>query len=287
MSGVRDRVVIVTGAGGGLGREYALLLASGGAKVVVNDLGGARDGSGSGSSMADGVVNEIHELGGHAVANYDSVATPEGAAAIVRTAIEAFGAVHGVVNNAGILRDTAFHKMSYDDWDAVQRVHLYGAYNVTAAAWPYLREQQHGRIVMATSTTGLFGNFGQANYGAAKLGLVGLANTLAIEGRKYNVLVNSVAPMAATRMTEDIAPQEVLDRLSADQVAPIVGYLVSDELADSGAVVVVGGGQVYRVQQFQNKGVTFAEKPTIDTVRERWSEVVGMDGAVAGTNPVG
>jgi NAD(P)-dependent dehydrogenase (short-subunit alcohol dehydrogenase family) len=287
MTGVRDRVIVVTGAGGGLGREYALLLAASGAKIVVNDLGGARDGSGSGTSMADDVVAEIRSAGGTAVANYDSVADADGAKAIIQTALEEFGAVHGVVNNAGILRDAAFHKMTADDWEAVQRVHLFGGYNVTAAAWPHLRGQQFGRIVMATSTSGIYGNFGQANYGAAKLGLVGLANTLAIEGRKYNILVNSVAPMAATRMTEDIAPKELLDKLAADQVAPVVGYLLSDELADSGTVLVVGGGQVHRIQQFANKGVTFAEKPTIDDVRERWSEIAGMDGAVPGQNPVG
>lgn len=183
MSGVQDRVVVVTGAGGGLGRSYALELGAGGAKVVVNDLGGARDGSGAGSEMADSVVAEITAAGGAAVANYDNVATAQGAAGIVDTAISSFGAVHGLVNNAGILRDKAFHKMTDDDWEAVLRVHLLGSYHVTHAIWPHLREQQHGRIVMATSTSGLYGNFGQANYGAAKNGLVGLANTLAIEGR--------------------------------------------------------------------------------------------------------
>jgi NAD(P)-dependent dehydrogenase (short-subunit alcohol dehydrogenase family) len=287
MSGVQDRVVIVTGAGGGLGRSYALTLAAAGAKVVVNDLGGARDGSGSGSSMADGVVEEITAAGGEAVANYDSVATEEGAAAIVESALSAFGAVHGLVSNAGILRDVSFAKMTTEAFDAVQKVHLYGGYFIAKAAWPHFREQQHGRIVFATSTSGLYGNFGQANYGAAKNGLVGLMNTLKIEGAKANILVNAVAPMAATRMTEDIAPPEVLARLAPEQVAPIVGHLVSDELTDSGVVLVVGGGQVQRVQLFANKGVTFADVPSIDDVAARWSEIADMAGAVPGANPVG
>lgn len=261
MPGVNDRVIVVTGAGGGLGREYALLLAREGARVVVNDLGGARDGSGSGSTMADDVVAEIRKAGGLAVANYDSVATEEGAQSLIQTALDEFGAVHGVVNNAGILRDGAFHKMTSDNWDAVMKVHLYGGYNVSRAAWPHFREQKFGRIVVATSTSGLFGNFGQSNYGAAKLGLVGLINTLAIEGAKYGVNANAVAPLAATRMTEDIAPPEFLEKLPPAHVAPVVGYLLTEESTDTGSVFVVGGGQVQRVAQFQNKGVTFAELP--------------------------
>lgn len=287
MPGVHDRVIVITGAGGGLGRSYALALGAGGAKVVVNDLGGARDGSGAGSEMADAVVAEIRDAGGQAVANYDSVATQDGAEAVVQTALDQFGAIHGVINNAGILRDGAFHKMSTEDFSAVIGVHLLGGFHVTRAAWPHFREQQFGRVVMASSTSGLYGNFGQANYGAAKNGLIGLTNTLAIEGRKYNIRVNAIAPMAATRMTADVAPQELLDTLGPEHVAPIVVHLVSDELAESGAVFVVGGGQVSRVQLFANKGVTFASPPSANEVRERWADIVDMGDADPGTNPVG
>ena len=257
MPGVQDKVVIVTGAGGGLGRAYARFLADNGALVVVNDLGGSRDGTGSGTSAADAVVDEIRSAGGNAVADYSSVATTEGAEAIVATAIDHFGAVHGVVNNAGILRDGAFHKTTDDAWDSVIKVHLYGGYHVTRAVWPHLREQKFGRVVVATSTSGLYGNFGQANYGAAKLGLVGMINTLAIEGAKYGITANAVAPLAATRMTADVAPQEVLDKLDPAHVAPAVGYLLSEDNHETGSVFVVGGGLVQRVAQFQNDGVTF------------------------------
>ena len=287
MPGVHDRVIVVTGAGGGLGREYALLLAREGARVVVNDLGGARDGSGSGSTMADDVVAEVRKAGGLAVANYDSVATEEGALSLIQTALDEFGAVHGVVNNAGILRDGAFHKMTSDNWDAVMKVHLYGGYNVSRAAWPHFREQKFGRIVVAASTSGLYGNFGQSNYGAAKLGLVGLINTLAIEGAKYGINANAVAPLAATRMTEDIAPPEFLEKLPPAHVAPVVGYLLTEESTETGSVFVVGGGQVQRVAQFQNKGVTFAEPPTVDQLAERWAEISDMTGAVPGVNQLG
>ncbi|AKP60421.1 SDR family oxidoreductase [Mycobacteroides abscessus] len=273
MPGVQDRVIVVTGAGGGLGREYALTLAGEGASVVVNDLGGARDGSGAGSAMADGVVDEIKAAGGRAVANYDSVATEEGAANIVKTALDEFGAIHGVVSNAGILRDGTFHKMTYDNWHAVQQVHLYGGYNVTRAAWPHFREQGYGRIVVATSTSGLFGNFGQANYGAAKLGLVGLINTLALEGAKYNIHSNAIAPIAATRMTADIASEAVLEQLPPAFVSPVVGYLCTEESTDNGSVFVVGGGKVQRVALFENAGATFASPPTVDEVAARWGEI--------------
>jgi NAD(P)-dependent dehydrogenase (short-subunit alcohol dehydrogenase family) len=279
MPGVQDRVIVVTGAGGGLGREYALTLAREGASVVVNDLGGSRDGTGAGHNMADQVVAEIKDAGGRAVANYDSVAESEGAENIIKTALDEFGAVHGVVSNAGILRDGTFHKMSFENWDAVLKVHLYGGYNVVRAAWPHFREQGYGRVVVATSTSGLFGNFGQANYGAAKLGLVGMINTLAQEGAKYNIKANALAPIAATRMTEDILPPEVLQNLTPDFVAPVVAYLCTEEVPDTGSVFIVGGGKVQRAALFQNEGVTFKKPPSVDEVGAHWTEIDDLSAA--------
>ncbi|BBZ35980.1 SDR family oxidoreductase [Mycolicibacterium confluentis] len=279
MPGVQDRVVVVTGAGGGLGREYALTLAKEGAAVVVNDLGGARDGTGAGSAMADQVVEEIKAAGGRAVANYDSVAESAGAENIVKTALDEFGKIDGIVSNAGILRDGTFHKMTYDNWDSVLKVHLYGGYNVVRAAWPHFREQGFGRIVVATSTSGLFGNFGQANYGAAKLGLVGLINTLAQEGAKYDIKANAVAPIAATRMTEDILPPEVLKNLTPEYVAPVVAYLCTEEVPDTASVFIVGGGKVQRTALFQNEGVTFTAPPSVDDIASRWSEIDDLSAA--------
>jgi NAD(P)-dependent dehydrogenase (short-subunit alcohol dehydrogenase family) len=279
MPGVQDRVVVVTGAGGGLGREYALTLAREGASVVVNDLGGARDGTGAGSAMADHVVAEIRDAGGRAVANYDSVSTEDGAANIIKTALDEFGAVHGVVSNAGILRDGTFHKMTFENWDAVLKVHLYGGYNVLRAAWPHFREQSYGRAVVATSTSGLFGNFGQTNYGAAKLGLVGLINTLALEGAKYNIHANAVAPIAATRMTQDIMPPEALEKLTPEWVAPVVAYLCTEECADNGSVFIVGGGKVQRTALFQNDGVNFDKPPSVEDIAGHWAEITDLSAA--------
>lgn len=279
MPGVQDRVVVVTGAGGGLGREYALTLAREGASVVVNDLGGARDGTGAGHNMADQVVTEIKEAGGRAVANYDSVADADGAANIIKTAIDEFGKVDGVVSNAGILRDGTFHKMTFDNWNAVLQVHLYGGYNVVRAAWPHFREQSFGRVVVATSTSGLFGNFGQANYGAAKLGLVGMINTLAIEGAKYNIKANAIAPIAATRMTEDILPPEVLEKLKPEYVAPVVAYLCTEEVPETGSVFIAGGGKVQRAALFENAGANFDNPPSVDDVAAQWSTIADLSEA--------
>jgi NAD(P)-dependent dehydrogenase (short-subunit alcohol dehydrogenase family) len=287
MPGVQDRVVVVTGAGGGLGRQYALTLAKEGASVVVNDLGGARDGTGSGSSMADNVVAEIKDAGGRAVANYDSVAETAGAEGIIKTALDEFGAIHGVVSNAGILRDGTFHKMSFENWDAVLKVHLYGGYNVIRAAWPHFREQSFGRVVVATSTSGLFGNFGQANYSAAKLGLVGLINTLAQEGAKYSIHANAVAPVAATRMTEDILPPEVLEKLKPEYVAPVVAYLCTEECPDNGSVFIVGGGSVQRAALFENAGPKFDSPPSVDDIAAHWSEITDLSAAKQATFALG
>jgi NAD(P)-dependent dehydrogenase (short-subunit alcohol dehydrogenase family) len=229
--------------------------------------------------MADEVVKEIKDAGGRAAANYDSVAEPEGAENIIKTALDEFGAIHGVVSNAGILRDGTFHKMSFENWDSVLKVHLYGGYNVIRAAWPHFREQSYGRVVVATSTSGLFGNFGQTNYGAAKLGLVGLINSLALEGAKYNIRANAVAPIAATRMTEDILPKEVLEKLTPEYVAPVVAYLCTEENPNSASVFVVGGGKVQRVALFQTDGVNFDKPPTVDDIAAHWDEITDLSAA--------
>lgn len=211
------RVVIITGAGNGLGRAHALLFGSRGAKVVVNDLGGSAFGDGKSSSAADRVVEEIRAKGGEAVANYDSV---EDGGKIVQTALDAFGRVDVVINNAGILRDTTFHKMSEQDWDLIFKVHVKGAFAVTHAAWPHMREQKYGRVVFTTSAAGIYGNFGQTNYSAAKLAQLGMGNTLALEGRKAGIVVNTIAPIAGSRLTETVMPKEVVDALKPEVVSP-------------------------------------------------------------------
>ena len=274
------RVAVVTGAGGGLGRSHALLLASRGAKVVVNDLGGSRDGSGAGSEMADAVVEEIRANGGEAVANYDSVATPEGGRGIVATALDAFGRIDVIVNNAGILRDVTFQKLEPEALDLVLKVHLYGAFNVTQAAWPHLREQGYGRIVSTASGSGLYGNFGQSNYAAAKMGIVGLTRTLALEGAKYGIAANAIAPIAASRMTEDIMPPAFLERVQPEHVSPVVVWLASESCTDSGRVFSVGGGYVARVAIVEAEGAAFDHVPTPEEVGDRWEAIstVGLSG---------
>lgn len=274
-------MAIVTGAGGGLGRAHALLLGSRGAKVVVNDLGGAFDGTGAGSAMADKVVEEIRSAGGEAVPNYDGVDTWEGGQGIVKTAVDAFGKVDILINNAGILRDKSFMKMEEEDIDKVFAVHLKGAFNVTKAAFPVMRENNYGRIVMTTSATGLYGNFGQANYGAAKLGLVGFMNTLKIEGARYNILVNTIAPIAGTRMTAGVMPPDLVEKLKPDYVSPIVTYMCSEECTDSGIVFVAGAGYFSRAVMVEGPGIILDAKKgvTIEDIRDRLADIKKLEGA--------
>jgi NAD(P)-dependent dehydrogenase (short-subunit alcohol dehydrogenase family) len=268
------RVAIVTGSGGGLGKTYALELAKRGAKVLVNDFGGARDGTGGGNTMADQVVEEIKAAGGEAAANYDGVHTNEGGESIVRQAVEVFGKVDIVINNAGILRDKSFTKMEEDLWDPVIGVHLKGAYNVTRPAFINMRENGYGRIVMTASGTGLFGNFGQTNYGAAKLGCVGLMNSLRIEGAKYNINVNALAPVAGTRMTEDIMPPDVFEKLNPEFVTPVVLYLCSDDCQDSGKIVCTGAGLVQCAGIFVNDGAFLGGEPASpEAIRDNWGKI--------------
>ncbi|MFO7779613.1 MAG: SDR family oxidoreductase [Nitriliruptoraceae bacterium] len=281
MAGIEfdGQVAIVTGAGGGLGRSHALLLADRGAKVVVNDLGGARDGTGTDTSMADQVVAEIEAAGGEAVANHDGVQTWEGGQAIVQTALDTFGRVDIVVNNAGILRDASFAKLTEEQLAPVVQVHLLGGFHVTRAAWGTMREQGYGRVICTTSGSGLYGNFGQSNYSAAKLGLVGLTRTLAIEGAKYGITANAIAPVAKSRMTEDLMPAELLDRLEPEYVSPVVAYLASESCTDTGRIFSVGGGYVARVALLEGAGATFDAVPTPEEIADAWStiEEVGPD----------
>jgi NAD(P)-dependent dehydrogenase (short-subunit alcohol dehydrogenase family) len=273
------RTAIVTGAGGGLGRAYALELARRGAKLVVNDLGGARDGSGA-SDAAARVVEEIRQAGGQAIANGASVTDYQQVEAMVAAAREAFGGVHILINNAGILRDRSFAKMSMDDFRAVVDVHLIGSANCTKAVWDPMREQAYGRILMTSSSTGLYGNFGQANYGAAKLGLAGLAKTLALEGAKYNVRVNTIAPTAATRMTEDIFPPEMLPLFQPELVAPAALFLVSED-APTNAIVGAGAGVVQAAYVTLTRGVALpADDRSPEAVAALWDRITDRTGEI-------
>ena len=278
-----DRVAVVTGAGAGLGRAYALELAARGAKVVVNDLGGARDGSGAGSAgPADRVVEEIRAAGGEAVANYDSVSTPEGGEALIRQAVEAFGRVDIVINNAGILRDKSLLNMTSEEWAEVLAVHLNGAYYVTRPAFRQMREQKYGRIILTTSAAGLFGNFGQANYSAAKLALLGMMNTLKLEGEKYHIQVNTVAPVAATRLTEDILPPELFERLKPEFVAPLVLYLSSEQCGETGRVFNAGLGYFNQAAVVTGPGVLIGggrSVPTPEDIEKNWKAIHSLEGA--------
>jgi len=263
------RVAVVTGAGAGLGRAYALELAKRGAKVVVNDLGGARDGSGEGSSLpADKVVDEIKGAGGEAVPNYDNVATADGGENITKTALEAFGKVDIVINNAGILRDKSLVKTEPEEWDAVINVHLRGAYCVSRPAFKVMRENKYGRIILTASAAGLYGNFGQANYAAAKTGMLGLMNVLALEGAKYNIKTNTVAPGAASRLTEDVMPPEILEKMKPEYVAPLVVYLCSDKCEESGFIYNAGSGNFFRAHIVNGPVVKLGDDKTICTAED-------------------
>jgi 3-hydroxyacyl-CoA dehydrogenase/3a,7a,12a-trihydroxy-5b-cholest-24-enoyl-CoA hydratase len=270
-----DRVAIVTGAGNGLGRSHALLLASRGCKVVVNDLGGTATGGGKSSAAADKVVEEIKAAGGEAVANYDSV---EDGDKIVQSALDTWKRIDIIVNNAGILRDTSFTKMSQDDWDLIYRVHVLGAYRVTKAAWDRMREAKYGRIIFTASAAGIYGNFGQANYAMAKLGLVGFSNTLALEGRKNNVFANTIAPIAGSRLTETVLPKEITDALKPEYVSALVAYLAHESCEENGGLFEVGGGLMAKLRWERTEGKLFklGKALTPEQVQKAWPTITSF-----------
>lgn len=260
------RVAIVTGAGGGLGREYALILAARGCSIVVNDLDG---------KAADSVVHIIKQLGGHAISNCNSVEEGE---AIVKAAIDTYGRVDILINNAGILRDKSLLKMTEADWDIIQQVHLRGSFIVTKAAWPHMRQQGYGRIIMTASSAGLYGNFGQANYAAAKMGLIGLSNTLAVEGAKYNIHSNVIIPIAASRLTANILPEQLLTRLLPSYVAPVVAYLCHESCKETGGTFEASGGWVARYKLHRSKGKVYNEDLSLEALERDWAQITSMDG---------
>jgi NAD(P)-dependent dehydrogenase (short-subunit alcohol dehydrogenase family) len=271
------QVALVTGAGRGLGRAFALDLARHGAHVVVNDLGGNLDGSGADTSVAQTVVDEIAELGGEGAADAHSVASYEGAYEMVKTAIDRWGRLDIVVSNAGFLRDRAVHNMTESDWGDVIATHLTGAYNILHHAWPVFRQQSYGRVVMTSSNSGFLGNFGQANYGAAKAGLIGLMNVLKIEGAKYNVMVNCLGPGASTRMTQSVmSPGRAASAMGPELVAPAVTYLCSPECTDSGLIIEASGGNFGRAAIVRNQRVVIADA-TADKIAEQWSAITNLD----------
>jgi NAD(P)-dependent dehydrogenase (short-subunit alcohol dehydrogenase family) len=267
-----DRVVVVTGAGAGLGRSHALEFARRGAKVVVNDLGGGGRGEGKSSEAADNVVEEIFQAGGEAVANYDSV---EDGDAIIRTALDNFDKVDVVVNNAGILRDASFAKMTDEDWDLIYRVHVLGAYKVTKAAWPIMLGQGYGRIVNTASAAGIYGNFGQANYSFAKCGLIGFTNTLAIEGARKGVKANVIAPVAGSRLTESILPKEVIEALKPEYVTPLVIKLCAENSEETGSLFEIGAGWISKLRWERSKGVCFSpsKELTAEQIDVAWDQI--------------
>jgi NAD(P)-dependent dehydrogenase (short-subunit alcohol dehydrogenase family) len=272
------QIAIVTGAGGGLGRSHALELARRGAKVVVNDLGGAMDGTGGSSDAAEKVVSEIKAAGGEAISNGGSVSDRSGAKSMVEDAMSAWGRVDVLINNAGILRDKSFSKIELDDFQIVVDVHLMGAVYCTHAVWPIMREQNYGRILMTTSPTGLYGNFGQTNYGAAKLAQVGFMNSLKIEGAKNNVHTNTIAPIAATRMTESLIPEEVQSKLAPESVTPAALFLVSED-APNGVIMQAEGGRFSVASIVENTGANLGSDATPEDIASNFDMISDLEGA--------
>ncbi len=284
MSDIRfdNKVVIVTGAGAGLGRGYALEFARRGAKVVVNDLGGKMDGTGSGRGAADHVVDEINRAGGHAVANYDSVSTLAGGEGIIKTAVDAFGAVDVLVNNAGIVRDHSFQKMTEEEWDIVITVHLKGVYNVTRPALAVMKEKNYGRVVFVSSGVGLYGNFGQANYSSAKMGIIGLMNTLVIETSKHDIRFNAIAPNAVSRMTESVFPPTIAEILLPEHITPLVMWLASEANTDNGMIFNCMGGWYSRTAIMCATGTIIGDgkhPATAEEIRDNWDRIKSLDEA--------
>ncbi len=283
MSDIRfdGKVAIVTGAGGGLGRQHALELARRGAKVVVNDLGGSMDGTGGNSAAAEAVVAEIKAAGGEAIANGASVTDDAGVANLVQQTMDAYGRIDILIANAGILRDKSFSKMELSDFEAVMQVHVWGTFKPIKAVWEIMKTQNYGRIVVTTSSSGMYGNFGQANYGAAKMAVLGLMNTLKIEGQKNNIRVNAISPVAATRMTEGLMPPEVLEKLKPEYVTPGVVYLVSED-APTGAILTAGAGAFALSRIFETEGVYLAEGGlSVEEVAANWEKINDTDGQKA------
>ena len=270
------KVVIVTGAGGGLGRCHALEFARRGAKVVVNDLGGAVDGSGGSSEAADKVVEEIKTAGGEAISNGSSVTDDAGVANMVQQAMDAYGRIDVLVNNAGVLRDKSFAKMEIADFDFVVDVHLFGTVKPTKAVWPIMKEQGYGRIMVTSSSSGLYGNFGQSNYGAAKLGVVGFINTLKLEGQKDNIHINALAPVAWTRMTSNLMPPEMEEALAPEQVTPAVVFMCSEQ-APTGKIICAGAGAYAAAQIVETRGMYLGTAPTAEDVAENWEQISKLD----------
>jgi NAD(P)-dependent dehydrogenase (short-subunit alcohol dehydrogenase family) len=273
------KVAVVTGAGGGLGKAYALLLAERGAKVVVNDLGGTFDGSGADATPAQLVVDEITKAGGEAIANYDSVAEWDSANNIIKTALEHFGRIDILINNAGILRDKSILKMEMDDYRKIMAVHLDGTFFCTKAAFAAMKEQTYGRIVSTASAAGLYGNFGQTNYGAAKMGIAGLMNCVAQEGARYDIKANTIVPTAGTRLTFTVMPEDVIGKVKPEYVAPIVAWLCSEQCKVSGKMFSAGGGYFSRAAVVEGPGVVFAadQEISIEMILENLDQIMSLE----------